>query len=555
MEKVKMFFTSVDQLKNVLYVRGYDDQGLPTSYKTKGEDMELKLFVKDKNGTSSKKTLFGESLKELEFSSISELAEFRNDFRKELNLQGDFLISNQYITQNKLADDVDLYSINCGTIDIETTSARKKYTDKQLVQVQNKEKLTIKQINELTEKDIIVWDEERNDWKSFATSCYNDVIGGFPQIDNPLEQIIVISVHSSKTKLITCFTLCPEQEINFPSCDLKMFFCQTEKELLIKFIDYWKKEAFDVITGWSSSYFDLPYLYNRMCLAVSKKEADCLSFWKNVNVRTIDKMNKKTTLVELLGTPHLDYIDLYKKFVSSPRENYKLDTICEIELKEKKLGYSEYVSIQEFWEKDPLKFTLYNIQDTYLVVKLESKLKLLFLALTFAYISKQNYSDIFSPVKTWESLCYNQLFENNKVVPPMAVTGKDESFAGAFVRDAVSGMYKDVVTYDLKSLYPSIIQMLNISPETLVNKIVDNDIQNENLVEDLLNQKLVSYDSQHKNNLTLSANGQFYSKTSKGIIPTIMEDLGLKRDLAKQRMIELEKELELVKSQLEQFND
>jgi len=547
-----MFYTSVEQLKNVLYVRGYDDTGLPFSYKTKGEDMDLKLYVKDKNGTSSKKTLFNESLKELEFSSIAEFTEFKNDFRKELNLQGDFLITNQYITQNKLSENVDLYSINIGTIDIETTSARKKYPEHQKVQIENNnKKLTLKEISLLKNKEFNVWDEEVNEWKLFASSCYTSVIGGFPQIDNPLEQIIVISVHSSKTKLITCFTLCPEEEITFDSCPLEMVFCQTEKELLKKFIEYWKKEAFDVITGWSSSYFDLPYLYNRMCLSLSKKEADCLSFWKFVNVKTIDKLNKQTTLVQLLGTQHLDYIDLYKKFVSAPRENYKLDTIAEIELNAKKLSYSEYNSLQEFWEKNPAKFTLYNIQDTFLVVELERKLKLLFLAFTFSYIAKQNYSDVFSPVKIWESLCYNKLFESNKIVPPSARPGSDETFAGAFVRDAVPGMYKDVVTYDLKSLYPSIIRMLNISPETLINKVIDVNVQNSNLVNDLLNQKLVSYDEHHKNNFTFSANGQFYKKDQLGIIPTLMEDLMNKRDAAKKRMIELKKELESIKLKLE----
>lgn len=461
------FYTSVEQLKNLLYVRGYETDGTPLSYKTSGDDIVLKLYTKDKSGRSSEKTLFQEPLKDIKFNNIEELMSFKNDFKKEFDLHGDFSIPNQYITQKHLSEDVNIYNVNCGTIDIETTSARKKYSDKHNIRIikpgsTKESKVTIKEFNKYSDKLYEVFDEEINTWISFSSSCYAQVIGGFPNIENPQEAITVISVHSSKSELITCFTCCqePAEPIQFDACPSNMVYCQSEKELLSKFIAYWKKESFDVITGWSSSYFDLPYLYNRMILVLSKKDANDLSFWKYVYVKTIDKMNKKTILVELLGTPHLDYIDLYKKFVASPRENYKLDTICEIELGEKKLDYSEYNSIQEFWEQDPVKFTLYNIQDVFLVVSLERKLKLLFLAMTFAYIAKENYSDIYSPVKTWESLCYNQLYDWKRVVPPMTFTGKDEVFAGAFVREAIPGMYKDVVTYDLKSLYPSIINML-----------------------------------------------------------------------------------------------
>lgn len=304
----------------------------------------------------------------------------------------------------------------------------------------------------------------------------------------------------------------------------------------------------------NSSFFDMPYLYNRIINVLSKKEADSLSFWGKASVKEIEKMNKKMTKVYLLGTPHLDYLDVYKKFILKPRENHRLDTIAEIELKQKKLDYSEYESIQDFWEKNPSKFILYNLIDVFLIIRLEEKLKLLALALIFSFTAKQNFEDVYSPVKTWESLCYNYLYEQKMVVPKSFRGGKDESFAGAYVKEVPPGFYKDVISFDVTSLYPSLIQLLNVSPETLVTANVDPEIQNRNLVSSLLNGELKEYNKHKELNLTLSANGQFYKKDKMGLIPKLMKELMDKRKEAKTKMIEYKKELEEINAQLKELN-
>lgn len=498
------FFTSVEQFKNILLVRGYENDGSPFDYETSGDDMHVALYVKDKNGDSKFKSLDGYKTKEVKFDSFSEVNEFKKEYGDQFSLLGDFPFENQYINQKNLASSFDTNLINIGLFDLECES---KF--------------------------------------------------GFPSVKEAKEIITVISCYSTKSKILSCFALTDESnKIEWNELiELNLVYCSSEKELLRRFLSYWREEKFDCVSGWNSSLFDIPYLYNRMINVLSKKEADSLSFWGKVSVKEIEKMNKQMTKVFLLGTPHLDYLDVYKKFVLKPRENFRLDTIAEVELGQKKLDYSEYESIQEFWEKNPSKFILYNLIDVFLIIRLEEKLRLLALALIFSYTAKQNFEDVYSPVKTWESLCYNFLYEQNIVVPKFFRGGKDESFAGAYVKEVPPGFYKDVISFDVTSLYPSLIQMLNVSPETLVTTVIDSEIQDKNLVSSLLNGELNDYNTHKKHNLTLSANGQFYKKDKMGLIPNLMKELMDKRKEAKNKMIEYKKELEEINASLKEFEN
>jgi len=495
------FFTSVYQFKNNLLVRGYDDLGEPFSYQSNGNDMDLNLYIPDKNSNSKFKTLSGMNVKPIKFNSIDELIDFKKSFGNDFELHGDFNIANQYINQLKLAENVKIPQIRIGFFDVECSSR-----------------------------------------------------SGFPDIIDPIEELLVISCYSSRTKIITGFVVGDYgQSLSIPNVELEVINCQSEKELALKFLAYWKKEKFDVITGWNISGFDCIFLYNRIKKILSKKDADQLSHWNIVTSKVTEKNEKKYHSINYIGTVIIDYLDLYKKFMLEKRESYKLDSIASYELGENKLEYSEYESIQEFWEKNPEMFFHYNIQDTNLVVNLDNKLKLLDLTFLFSYTAKQNYFDVYSPVNTWESLCYNYLYDNNIVVPPRLSTGKKESFAGAYVKESIPGLFRDIVSFDVASLYPSCIRFLNISPETIVQKIIDPEIQNKNLVDLLLDGKLKNYTKNKDNNFTLSANGQFYRKDITGMIPDIMSILINKRKVANKEMTELKKELKLINEQLKEI--
>ena len=192
-----------------------------------------------------------------------------------------------------------------------------------------------------------------------------------------------------------------------------------EEDLLKAFLDIWEQEAPDIITGWNVRFFDIPYLVNRITNVLGKKESKRLSPWKDYRERTITKFNRENVVYELVGISTLDYYELYQTFTYVNQASYALNHIAEVELGEKKLDYSEYDSMSDFYKNDFQRFMEYNVLDTRLVMKLEDKMKLLELAITLAYSAKLgNYMDVFGQLRTWDSIIYHFLHEHNIAIPP-----------------------------------------------------------------------------------------------------------------------------------------
>lgn len=181
-------------------------------------------------------------------------------------------------------------------------------------------------------------------------------------------------------------------------------------------------------------------------------------------------------------------------------------------------------------------FVRYNIRDVELVDKLEDKLKLLELIILMAYDAKVNYSTIFSPVATWDTIIYNHLYHKGIVVPKQVHHSKNEQFEGGYVKDSMSGMFKWVVSIDATALYPSVIQSCNISPETLIG--VDENITVDGLLERLYG------DNHFDRAFAYCGNGAMFSKFEKGFIPEVIDVYQVKRKEAKNLMLKKQAELE-----------
>jgi hypothetical protein len=217
-------------------------------------------------------------------------------------------------------------------------------------------------------------------------------------------------------------------------------------------------------------FFDIPYLVNRITKIIGESEAKRLSPWNNLDQRIITMMGREQTAYIPSGISVLDYIELYKKFApgGQSQESYKLDAICNVELGERKLSYEEYGSLHTLYKDNYQKFIEYNIRDVELVGKLEDKLRLIELALTLAYDSKSNYDDVFTQTRMWDAIIYNYLLKRKVVVPPITKNTKTESFVGAYVKNPILGLHHWVASFDLNSLYPSLIRQYNISPDSHV---------------------------------------------------------------------------------------
>lgn len=356
---------------------------------------------------------------------------------------------------------------------------------------------------------------------------------GFPNIMTANEEVLLISVMDYNTKGVVTFG-CGEFKNDKPN--VRYVKCSSESQLLNLFAQFWSKNYPDVVTGWNVNGFDIPYLVRRMRLL--GHPAESLSPWGIIRDTTAWVNEEKVEQFTIPGIAILDYLELYRKFTFTARESYKLDFIAEVELGERKL-HNPYDTFKEFYTNDYQRFTEYNIHDVVLVDKLEDRLKLITLAFTLAYKAKVNFEDVYSPVRTWDILIYNYLKSKNQVVP-FKRDSRPIPFEGGYVKDPIPGLHKWVASFDLTSLYPHIIMGYNMSPETLT------DTQLYVPIDDLVNKTAITDEAKEKN-LSMAANGWCYTKDKRGFLPELMDQLYRDRKIAKNEMLELEKQYELTK--------
>ena len=244
---------------------------------------------------------------------------------------------------------------------------------------------------------------------------------------------------------------------------------------------------------------------------------------------------------QIVGMSILDYLDLYKKYTYKNRESYRLDYIGQVELGMGKIT-DEQIQGYDLYKTDYQKFIEYNIRDVEIVKKLDDKMKLLDLIITIAYESKVNFEDVFSQVRTWEAIIYNFLKKQNIAIPNKKNQAGNRTIEGGYVKDPDLGLHKWVVSFDLNSLYPHLIQQYNISPETLYNGVVCADSKDIG-VDGLLEQKLDTGYLKQKD-ITITPNGQHFSIKRQGFLPQLMKTMYDDRVTYKKKMLEEEQKLE-----------
>ena len=366
---------------------------------------------------------------------------------------------------------------------------------------------------------------------------------GFPQIDDPQEEVIGITLSVNGQKYVLGLGDFHVDDVICKSFD-------DEEDLLREFLNIWRKEAPHIVTGWNIKFFDIPYLIQRMNKILGPVDTQHLSPWKKIREKFIERSSKRHRTFQILGVSILDYLDLYRTFTYTNQESYRLDHIAFVELGEKKLDYSEYETIKDFYRNDFQKFMEYNVRDVDLIVMLEEKMKLLELALALAYSAKVNYEDVFSQVRTWDQIIYHHLRKQNIVIPPKKGGKKDEQYAGAYVKDPIVGIHDWVVSFDLNSLYPHLIMQYNISPETMAYFDKDFAITPNGI----LSQHKLTMKSIEKftgEGYSIAANGTTYRKDAMGFLPTLMEKMYEERSVYKRKMIDCQKRQQAGEKNLE----
>ena len=333
--------------------------------------------------------------------------------------------------------------------------------------------------------------------------------------------------------------------------------CRDEWTLCKKFIELWSRKCPDVITGWNTKFFDIPYLINRFNKILGEDETRKLSPWNFIKNRTTNINGRQLIAYEIVGVASLDYIELYKWYApgGKSQESYRLDNIAQVELGDGKISYDEYENLHQLYRQNYQKFIEYNIKDVDLILRLEDKLKLIELALTLAYDTKSNYEDVFAQTRMWDSLTYSYLLKQNIIVPPKIIQEKDAAFEGAYVKDVKAGLHDYVASFDLNSLYPHLMMQYNISPETLIEpenyteemrKVISSGVT----VDKMLNK---SIDTSELEGVTITPNGQFFRTDIQGFLPKMMEEMYEDRKKFKNLMIQAKKEYEVEKDESKKY--
>ena len=324
--------------------------------------------------------------------------------------------------------------------------------------------------------------------------------------------------------------------------------CKDEYTLCRKFMELWTKKCPDIVTGWNTKFFDIPYLINRFRKILGEPDSKKLSPWNFIGERKTTINGRQLIAYELLGVASLDYIELYKWYApgGKSQESYRLDAIAQVELGEGKISYDEYDNLHSLYRLNFQKFIEYNIKDVQLILRLEDKLKLLELAVTLAYDTKSNFEDVFAQTRMWDAMTYSYLLEKNIIVPPRIIKEKDGMFEGAYVKEVQVGLHDWVASFDLNSLYPHLMMQYNISPETLIEPENYSDEMRKILSEGVTVDRLLKKEI-NTNGLvtaTLTPNGQFFRTDIKGFLPTMMEEMYTDRSKFKKMMLAAKQEYE-----------
>jgi len=382
-----------------------------------------------------------------------------------------------------------------------------------------------------TYKGTIDWDLDKILMVTIDIECRSD--NGFPSPTEAAEEMLSITIKNHQNKKIVVWGV---GKFTTNRDDVTYIECESEVHLLKEFLVFWEKHQPDIITGWNTEFFDIPYICNRIIQLFGEDELKRLSPWRSVQSREVYKMGRNHQAYNIQGVSALDYFDLYRKFTYTAQESYRLDHIAKVELGESKDG-NPYDTFSEWYQKDFQSFIEYNIQDVEIVDKLEDKMKLIELALTMAYDAKVNYTDVLGSVRYWDVLIYNYLRDKNIVIPQKVNKEKVDQFEGAYVKDPIVGMHKWVMSFDLNSLYPHLIMQYNISPETLLPSK-----KQDGLVNKILEGKITN-----KTKHCMTPNGAFFRKDKRGFLPELMENMYNDRVKYKKLMLQAQQEYENTK--------
>jgi DNA polymerase elongation subunit (family B) len=378
----------------------------------------------------------------------------------------------------------------------------------------------------------------------------------FPDIDNPDHTVNVITCYDTFTKTFNTFGLKPYT----PSAsNVKYAHCKNERQLFIKFIEYIEEDFPDILSGWNSEFFDIPYIINRCEKILGNEYVNRLSPLKNIYFRSIKgKFGREQKRYYIDGISCLDYLDIYRRFCLTLRESYKLNAIAELELGENKIDYGD-IDLATLADTDWQKFVDYNIQDVNLLVKMEEKLQYVSLLRMLSYVGLTTLEGAMGTISVINGALTIRARSRNEVLSTFVRSNTDGKNPGAYVAEPKNGFKESLVSFDANSLYPNVMISLNLSPETKIGRVEktgDNEVTIQHVSGkqfQLTRDKFAQFVKQEE--LALTKAGFLFTQKKQGVIPEFLDYYYKQRVVIKTELYDVKTKLQTLKKGTTEYRD
>lgn len=363
----------------------------------------------------------------------------------------------------------------------------------------------------------------------------------FPDIINANHTVNVITIYDSLSDKFITWGL---KEYNNTQDDVTYVKCEDEKDLFKAFIQHLELDYPDILSGWNSEFFDIPYIVNRCRRILGDEWVDRLSPTGNVYSRTIrGQFGQEQVKWYIEGISLIDYLDVYKKFTQGLRESYKLDAIGEAELGQNKVEFGN-MNLATLSDDDWQTFVDYNIQDVRLLKHLEVKLKYIELIRMLAYTGLTTFEAAMGALSVINGATAIRGRRRNQVIHTFIRNEDTGKNPGAYVGEPLNGFQENIVSFDANSLYPNVMISLNISPETKVGRIEEKTEKDVTIRH--VNGKTFTLPMNNfikfvnDEEIAISRANVLFTQKRKGVMPEILDEYYSKR-------VEIKKELTALK--------
>lgn len=317
---------------------------------------------------------------------------------------------------------------------------------------------------------------------------------------------------------------------------IKLFKATDEKTLLNDFFKFVKDSRIDILCGFNSTFYDIPYLINRAKKIIPDTYQQISPFGKVVTKQVISQYDEEINTGDIVGIQCLDYKELDEFYTLNNRDGKSLDFLATEILGWGKIEYEG--TLGELWINDKQKYCEYNFQDVELLEEIDANLDYINLMYSIIFFVGGSPDTYQHATYIWEAKFYNEFLDRNISIPSSQLDVQREGqIKGAYVHAPKPGIFEYITSVDLTSLYPRNISMMNMSHEMIVKKL-DIDI-----IDDILKENF-DFTQFKEKNVCLTPFGLVFSKKKKGIITEVIDNLFFQRKEHKKQAEEWKKKAE-----------